>query len=72
MIVTFIMIGGVLGYKWGRSMFANPKVEEVLENLRKYVKEIKKNAKHQDDAQDNETTKKGINPIANALMHSLG
>lgn len=42
MIVTFIMIGGVLGFKWGRSIFANPKVEEILENLRKYVKELKK------------------------------
>lgn len=24
MITTFIMIGGVLGYKWGKRIFANP------------------------------------------------
>lgn len=24
MIATFIMIGGVYGYKWGKSYFANP------------------------------------------------
>jgi hypothetical protein len=30
MIVTFVMIGGVQGYKLGKRMFANQKVEEVI------------------------------------------
>jgi hypothetical protein len=34
MITTFIMIGGVLGYKWGKRIFANPQVEDTNYKLR--------------------------------------
>jgi hypothetical protein len=45
MIVTFIMIGGVLGYKLGKKTFANPKVEDTIIRMKKYIRELKKKAK---------------------------
>ena len=54
MITTFIMIGGVLGYKWGKRIFANPQVEDTNYKLRQYIKELKKNAKKHEEAKDTE------------------
>lgn len=45
MIVTFIMIGGVLGYKIGKRTFANPKVEDAIYKMKKYIRHLKKLAK---------------------------
>ena len=42
MICTSVMIFGVLFYHWGKFIFASEKVEEVIHQLRNYVKELKK------------------------------
>jgi hypothetical protein len=50
MIATFIMIGGVYGYKWGKSIFANPRVENTIYKLKKYIRELKKKAKANEES----------------------
>lgn len=49
MITTFTMIFGVLFYQWGKFIFANEKVEEVIRELRRYVRELKKTNKELED-----------------------
>jgi len=49
------MIGGVLGYKLGKKTFANPKVEDTIQKMKKYIKDLKKSSKQSDDAEDTET-----------------
>lgn len=48
------MIGGVLGYRLGKNIFANPEVEDTNHKLRQYIKEAKKTAKHNDVMHDSE------------------
>lgn len=75
MITTFIMIGGVLGYKWGKRIFANPQVEDTNYKLRQYIKELKRQAKHAEAAQDSEKTKSNSQVpntvVGNVLMNKL-
>lgn len=56
MIVTFIMIGGVLGYKIGKKTFANPKVEDTIYKMKKYIRQLKKSVKRSDTTADSENT----------------
>lgn len=69
MITTFIMIGGVLGYKWGKRIFANPQVEDTNYKLRQYIRELKREAKKSDEAQDAEKVQNAV--VGNALMNKL-
>ncbi|CDW84800.1 patatin [Stylonychia lemnae] len=55
MITIMIMIGGVLGYRLGKNIFANQQVEDTNYKLRHYIKEAKKTAKHDDKMHDSET-----------------
>lgn len=70
MITTFIMIGGVLGYKWGKRIFANPQVEDTNYKLRQYIKELKKEAKHTEAAQDSEKTQ-SQSQVANTVLGNV-
>jgi hypothetical protein len=60
MICTMIMIGGVLGYRAGKSIFANPEVEDTNYKLRQYIKEAKKTAKHNETMHDSETKQPSV------------
>lgn len=60
------MIGGVLGYKAGRFMYSNPKVESMIAQIKKSIKELKRKTKNHKQPTDSE--KKEINVFANPLM----
>lgn len=66
MIATFIMIGGVFGYKWGKGIFANPKVEDTIYKMKKYIRDLKKKAKaHEEGTADKE---KSVEPPTSSLL----
>ena len=50
MIVTFIMIFGVLGYKLGKRTFANPQVEDTIYKMKKYIRDMKRQAKTSEES----------------------
>lgn len=41
-----LMVGSVFGLRLGRKIFANPEIDEVHRNIKKYIKSKKGQAKH--------------------------
>jgi hypothetical protein len=71
MITTMIMIGGVLGYRLGKRIFANPEVEDTNHKLRQYIKEAKKSAKIAEGIQDSESSRMNSSNLSNALIKNM-